>query len=87
MNIQALKIDIIHWLTELRDEQVLEKIQEIRESSENVSFSASQQKELKSRLESFENGTMEFKTWEEARATIKKSYNDKFTAIDFPLMR
>jgi hypothetical protein len=77
MNIQALKIDIIHWLTELRDERVLEKIQGIRESTENVSLSASQKEELESRLESLENGTMEFKTWEEARAAIKNSYNDK----------
>ncbi len=74
MNIQALKIDIIHWLTELRDERVLEKIQGIRENAEQISLSAAQKIELSNRIQNYENGTMEFKSWKEARKDIKKSH-------------
>lgn len=77
MNIQALKIDIIHWLTEIEDEGVLEKIQEIREGAELGSLSASQKEELNIRIQKFKNEVMEFKSWEQVRNNIKERYKSE----------
>lgn len=77
MNIQALKIDIIHWLTELRDERILQKIQEIREDTDSISLSAAQEKELNLRLKEYESGASELISWKEARSNIKKRYKDE----------
>jgi len=71
MDVQSLKIDIIHWLTELKDKNVLEKIYAIKEE-ENVELSPTQQTELDKRLKKYEQGEMKFKSWEETRASIRK---------------
>jgi putative addiction module component (TIGR02574 family) len=75
MDIQSLKIDIIHWLTELKDKAVLEKIQAIKEE-EDIQLSAAQQIELDERLKKYEREEMKFKSWEETRASIKKRSKD-----------
>lgn len=69
MDIQSLKIDLIHWLTELKDKTVLEKIQAIKE--EDYNLSPAQQEELDKRLERYERGDMKFKPWEETKASIR----------------
>ena len=71
MDIQALKIDIIHWLTELKDKDVLEKINAIKEE-EYIELSPAQQAELDKRLKKYQRGEMNFKSWEETRASIRK---------------
>lgn len=71
MDIQSLKIDIIHWLTELKDKNVLEKIYAIKEE-ERIELSHAQQDELDKRLEKFGKGDMKFKSWEETKASIRK---------------
>ncbi len=71
MDIQALKIDIIHWLTELKDKDVLEKINAIKEE-EYIELSPVQQTELDKRLKKYQRGEMKFKSWEETRASITK---------------
>jgi putative addiction module component (TIGR02574 family) len=71
MDIQSLKIDIIHWLTELKDRSVLEKIQAIKEE-ETIELSTTQQVELEKRLEKYARGEMKFKSWEETKARIRK---------------
>ena len=71
MDIQSLKIDIIHWLTELTDKTVLEKIQAIKEE-EYVELSIAQQAELDKRLKKFEKGEMKFKSWEDTKTSIRK---------------
>jgi putative addiction module component (TIGR02574 family) len=77
MDIQSLKIDLIHWLTELRDETVLEKIQAIKEEGD-YDLSPAQQEELDKRLERYERGDMKFKSWEETKASIRsRSKNAK----------
>ena len=70
MDIQSIKIDIIHWLTELKDEAVLEKIYAIKE--ENIELSNKQKTILNERLEKYEVGKMKFKSWDETRASIRK---------------
>lgn len=70
MDIQSLKIDLIHWLTQLKDKTVLEKIQAIKDD-EGYYLSSSQQEELNERLEKYERGDMEFKSWEETKASIR----------------
>jgi putative addiction module component (TIGR02574 family) len=71
MDIQSLKIDIIHWLTELKDKDVLEKIYALKEE-EGPELSPAQQAELDKRLKKYEQGDMKFKSWEETRASIRK---------------
>ena len=71
MDIQTLKIDIIHWLTGLKDKNVLEKILAIKEE-EDIELSLAQQTELDKRLKKYERGEMKFKSWEEARSNIRK---------------
>jgi len=71
MDVQSLKIDIIHWLTELKDKNVLEKIHAIKEE-EDVELSPAQQTELDKRLKKYERGEMKFKSWDETRASIRK---------------
>lgn len=70
MDIQSLKIDLIHWLTELKDKTVLEKIQAIKEEGD-YNLSPAQQEELDKRLERYERGDMKFKPWEETKASIR----------------
>jgi putative addiction module component (TIGR02574 family) len=69
MDIQSLKIDLIHWLTQLNDKTVLQKIQAIKE--EDYDLSPAQQEELDKRLEKYECGDMKFKSWEETKANIR----------------
>ena len=71
MNIQTLKIDIIHWLTELKDKDVLEKVYALKEEA-NIELSPAQQTELDKRLKKYEQGEMKFKSWDEAKASIKR---------------
>ena len=70
MDIQSLKIDLIHWLTQLKDKGILEKIQAIKEKE--TELSTIQQVELDKRLKKYEQGKMKFKSWEETKTSIKK---------------
>src|SRR5690606_16970415 len=50
MDVQSVKIDLIHWLTELEDKSVLEQIQGLKEKQESsFELNAEQGKELDSR--------------------------------------
>ena len=71
MDIQTLKIDIIHWLTQLNDKNVLEKIQALKKE-EDIELSSDQQVELEKRLNKYVRGEMKIKSWEETRASVKK---------------
>jgi hypothetical protein len=75
MDMQSLKIDIIHWLTELTDKNVLEKIDAIKKETE-LDLSQSQQVELEKRLKKYELGEGEFKSWEETKVSIRKRSKD-----------
>lgn len=75
MDIQSLKIDIIHWLTELTDKNVLEKINTIKKETE-LELTSLQQLELEKRLEKFELGETELKSWEETKENVRKRSKD-----------
>jgi len=64
MNKQSLKIDLIHWLTELQDDSILQKLQVLKEQQESsFELSAEQKKELDDRLTKYENEEMKFSSW------------------------
>ena len=71
MDIQTLKIDIIHWLTQLNDKNVLEKIHALKKE-EDIELSSDQKVELEKRLNKYVRGEMKIKSWEETRASVKK---------------
>jgi len=71
MDTQSLKLDIIQWLTQLKDKNVLEKIRAIKEE-EGLELSVPQQEELDNRLEKYGRGEMKFKTLEETKASVRK---------------
>ena len=74
MDIQAVKIDLIHWLTQLQDVTILEKIQVIKEEEDDdLDLSPEQQRELDRRLEKIERGEAKFIPWEEPMDNIRSS--------------
>ncbi len=77
MDIQSVKIDLIHWLTELQDKSTLKKLQGLKEQQEIIfELSAEQKKELDSRLEKYENGEMKFSSWETVKDRIRNRAKD-----------
>ncbi len=75
MDIQTMKIEIIHWLTQLDDKSILEKIQAIKE--EGYELSSDQQNMLNERLEKYERGETKFKSWEETKSSIRSRSKDE----------
>lgn len=74
MDIQAVKIDLIHWLTQLQDVTILEKIQVIKaEEDDDLDLSPEQQRELDRRLDELERGEAKLIPWEESMARIRSS--------------
>lgn len=77
MDIQCIKIDLIHWLSELEDMSVLEQIQSLKEEQENsFQLNAEQGEELESRLERYEKGEMRFSSWDAVKKRIRDRAND-----------
>lgn len=77
MDIQSVKIDLIHWLSELEDMSVLEQIQSLKEEQENsFQLNAEQGEELESRLERYEKGEMRFSSWDAVKKRIRDRAND-----------
>ena len=74
MDIQSVKIDLIHWLTELQDKATLKKLQGLKEIQEDVfELGVEQEKELDYRLEKYESGEMKFSSWD----TVKDRVRDR----------
>ena len=74
VDIQTIKVDLIHWLTELEDKSVLKELQGLKEKQErSFELNAEQRKELDSRLEKYENGEMKLSPWE----TVKRRVRDR----------
>ncbi|MDE0560746.1 addiction module protein [Algoriphagus sp. NF] len=73
MDLLSVKIDLIHWLTELQDQSVLEKVQELKEKQESsIVLSKEQQKELQDRIEIYDKGEMEFSSWDSVKNRIRR---------------
>ncbi len=77
MDIKSVKIDLIHWLTELQDKAVIKKLQGLKEQQESAfELSSEQKKELEGRLEKYENGEMEFSSWDMVKDRVRKHAKD-----------
>lgn len=77
MDVPSIKIDLIHWLTELEDQSVLEKIQGLKEEQErSLELTVDQHRELEKRLEKYEAGEMRFSSWETVKKRIKERAKD-----------
>ena len=74
MDIPTTKIKLIHWLTELEDQSVLEKIIDVQEAT--VTLTNEQKEELDRRLDSYEAGNMKFFSWDDVKSRIKNSIKD-----------
>ncbi len=72
MSIDSAKIDIIQWLTQINDKEILAKIQAIKNEDDNL-LSAFQKAELNHRIAKYEKGGMKFKSWNEVKRTIRKN--------------
>jgi len=78
MDIQALKIDLIHWLTELRDESMLRKLEVLKkEQEESFELSPAQKKELDRRLKKYDSGQMQFSSWDAVKKRIRNRAKDE----------
>ena len=71
MDIPATKIMLIHWLAELEDQSVLEKLIDIQQKT--VDLSGEQEEELSRRLTHYEAGDMQFSSWDEVRSRIENN--------------
>jgi len=71
MDIQSLKIDLIQWLTQLKDKTILEKVKAIKDE-QGFDLSSDQLLELNDRVEKYERGEMKFNSWEETKTNIRK---------------
>lgn len=72
MDTQSIKIDLIHWLTELQDKSILKELQILKEShKESFQINAAQKKELDIRLEKYESGEMKFSSWDSVKDRIR----------------
>ncbi len=74
MDVQSVKIDLIHWLIELQDKTTLKKLQGLKEMQEDVfELTSEQEKELDYRLEKYKNGEMKFSSWNTVKNRIRNS--------------
>lgn len=77
MDVQSLKIDLIHWLTEFQDKSVLKKLQGLKEQQEkSFELTKEQEDELDSRLKNYESGEMKFTSWDSVKDRIRKRSKD-----------
>jgi putative addiction module component (TIGR02574 family) len=78
MDVAALKLDLLKWLTQLQDEVVLEKINALKEASEEeTGLSSEQIEELDRRLEKYQRGEMEFSSWESVKERVKSTLKNE----------
>lgn len=72
MTIESLKIDLIHWLSELDDRHTLEELLRIKKKQEKAGLLNEKQKEeLDKRLDKYESGEMEFASWDTVKQRVK----------------
>lgn len=77
MDVQSVKIDLIHWLTELQDKAVLQQLQGLKEQQESsFELNTEQKEELDGRLEKYENGEMKFSTWDTVKNRVRNRAKD-----------
>lgn len=77
MDVQSVKIDLIHWLTELQDQSVLKQLQGLKEQQQSsFGLGEAQIEELDSRLEKYENGETKFSPWDKVKERVRNHAKD-----------
>lgn len=77
LDTQSIKIDLIHWLTELQDTSILKELQILKERHKDTyQLSTDQEKGLDSRLEKYEAGEMKFSSWDTVKDRVRNSAKD-----------
>ena len=77
MDTKSVKIDLIHWLTELHDTSILKELQILKDRhKETYQLSTDQEKELDIRLEKYEAGEMKFSSWDTVKDRIRSRAKD-----------
>lgn len=71
MDLQAVKLELIHWLTELQDEGVLEQLQNIRDQQTGELSSAHQQL-LDERIAFCQKNPNELLDWDQVALELEK---------------
>ncbi len=71
MDIQSIKIDLIHWLTELQDQTILEKIHAFKKQQQ-VKLSDAHKALLDERIASYEKNPDNVLDWNRVMKDIEK---------------
>uniref|UniRef100_UPI00404AC0FA addiction module protein n=1 Tax=Fulvivirga sp. TaxID=1931237 RepID=UPI00404AC0FA len=79
MDIQAIKVDLIHWLTELQDRSVLEQLQLFKLQQESH-LSDEQKAFLDQRIATYEKDSTNVLDWEEVMKDIESNLKPCFVS-------
>ena len=71
MDIQAIKIDLIHWLTGVDDLVLLQKLQAFKKLQESQ-LSEAHKKLMDERIASYKNNPSNVLEWEDVRKDLEK---------------
>lgn len=71
MDIQSIKIDLIHWLTELQDRKILEQLQAFKKSQEE-GLSDSHKALLDERIAAYEKDPENVLNWDDVMKELEK---------------
>jgi putative addiction module component (TIGR02574 family) len=71
MDIQSIKVDLIHWLTELQDRSVLEQLQALKHQQEE-GLSDAHKTLLDERIASYEKDPAKVLDWNDVMKEIGK---------------
>jgi putative addiction module component (TIGR02574 family) len=72
MDIQSIKVDLIHWLTELQDQSILEKLQVFKHQQEK-GLSDAHKALLDERIASYENDKANLLDWDDVAKEIENN--------------
>jgi hypothetical protein len=72
MDIQSIKVDLIHWLTELQDQSILEKLQVFKHQQEK-GLSDAHKALLDERIASYENDKANLLDWDDVVKEIESN--------------
>lgn len=74
MNLDHLKSDLINWVSELEDEQLLLELLHLKEGDSFLS--SEHQNVLNERLEQYKAGNTEFSDWESVKKRVQSRQKD-----------
>ncbi len=75
MDKKTIKLELIHWLTELQDTEILKILQKLKETGEGK-LTKAQQKDLQERLNRYDAGELTFIDWKDAKEKIRDKGKD-----------